>query len=330
MPLALRSHEIWRELESRTGCELLFPVGCLVMAEDDAHVPVHNKPGFVATTIRAAKKFGVPHEELDATAIRRRFPQFLVRDGTVGCFEPGAGYVRPEECVRVQIELAESLGATILRHERVIEYVPTNCDGAVVVHTDRSSYHGEQVVLSAGPWIRDLLSSERDYFTTTRQVLAWFAPDEAIERFMAPRFPTFIWGFDSNAVTGLYGFPAVDGQDGGVKVAGSAYGPTLHPDEPRGEVGKEELSALYDSSIRGRIEGLSPRCVKSTTCLYTVTPDSDFVVQRHPQYDQVLLASPCSGHGFKHSAALGEVLARLISRGRCDVDLSPFAMKKSR
>lgn len=327
VPLALRSHEIWRELEACTGCALLFPVGCLVMAEDDAHVPMHNKPGFVATTIQTAIKFGIPHEMLDAAAIRRRFPQFLVRDDTVACFEPGAGYLRPEECIRVQIELAESLGASILRHERVIAYTPTTSNGAVVVQTDRSSYHGGQVVISAGPWIRDLIPSEQDHFTTTRQVLAWFAPEGSIEPFTAPSFPTFIWGFDSSGGTGLYGFPAIDGQTGGVKVAGSGYGPVLHPDEPRAEVGEEELSSLYESCIRGRIEGLSPRCVKSTTCLYTVTPDSDFVVQRHPHYEQVLIASPCSGHGFKHSAALGEMLAQLVSCGRCDLELSPFRMK---
>jgi sarcosine oxidase len=328
VPLALRSHEIWRELEAHTGRDLLFTVGCLVMAEDDAHVRMHNKPGFVATTIAAAKRFGIAHEVLDAPAIRRRYRQFLVRDETVGCFEPGAGYLRPEECIRVQIELAESLGATILRNERVMAYTPSTCGGAVVVQTDRFSYSGEQVVVSAGPWVRDLLPSERDYFTITRQVLAWFAPEGAIERFTAPNFPTFIWGFDSSGGTGLYGFPAIDGQLGGVKVAGLTYGAVLDPDERRGEVGEGELSALYESSVRGRIGGLSPRCVKSTTCLYTVTPDSDFVVQRHPQYEQVLLASPCSGHGFKHSAALGEALAQLVSRGRCDQALSPFTLRR--
>ncbi len=330
VPLALRSHEIWRELEDHTGKKLLFPVGCLVMAEDDAHVRMHNKPGFVASTIRAAKKFGILHEVLDAPAIRRRFPQFLAHGETIGCFEPGAGYVRPEECIRIQIQLAESLGATIRRHERVTEYTPTASGSAVVVQTDRSSYHGEQVVISAGPWIRDLLPSEGDYFTTTRQVLAWFAPEGTIEPFTAPSFPTFIWGFDSSGGTGLYGFPAIDGQYGGVKVAGLTYGPVLQPDEPRGEVGDEELSALYESCIRDRITGLSPRCVKSTTCLYTVTPDSDFVVQRHPQYEQVLIASPCSGHGFKHSAALGEVLAQLVSCGRSDLELAPFRIKTGR
>ncbi len=326
-PLAIRSHEIWRDLEARSGSTLLFPVGCLVMAEDDAHVRMHNKLGFVATTIRAAEKFGITHEVLDAAAIRRRFPQFLVREETLGCFEPGAGYLRPEECIRVQIELAESLGATVVRHERVRAYTPTMCGGAVVVKTDRAAYRGAQVVVSVGPWIRDLLSTEQEYFTITRQVLAWFAPSGMLEDFTAPSFTTFIWGFDSCDGSGVYGFPALDGSDGGVKVAGLGYGRAVDPDEPRAEVDEQELSQIYDSCIEGRIKGLSRRCVRSASCLYTLTPDSDFVVQRHPRHEQVLLASPCSGHGFKHSAALGEALAQLISCGRSDIELTPFAMK---
>jgi sarcosine oxidase len=327
VPLALRSHEIWRELEALTGRELLFPVGCLIMAEDDPHVAMHNKPGFVATTIRAAERFGIPHETLDAGAIRRRFPEFLVRDETVGYFEPGAGYVRPEECIRAQIESAESRGATILRNERVIAYNPAGSGDGIAVRTDRSVYFGEQAVISVGPWIHDLLPSERSYFTITRQVLAWFAPEGSIAPFCAPRFPTFIWEFGSGRTTGIYGFPAIDGQEGGVKVAASEYGPPLQPNQSRAEVSEEELSELYESCVRDRIPGLSKSCVKSTTCLYTVTPDSDFVVQRHPQYAQVLVASPCSGHGFKHSAALGEALAQLVCRGACDRDLSPFGLK---
>jgi sarcosine oxidase len=220
--------------------------------------------------------------------------------------------------------LSESLGATIVRDERVVEYKPTASDNGVVVRSERRVYYGEQVVLSVGAWVQDLLTHSSRYFTVTRQVLLWFSPEQRSHSFETPYFPAFVWAFGSGPVNGIYGFPALNGHAGGVKVSTSDYGPLVDPEKPRGAVTQEEISQVYENGIRDRIEGLSPRCVRSAVCVYTVTPNSDFVVQRHPGCERIVIASPCSGHGFKHSAALGEAIAQVIATGNSTLDLSPF------
>ena len=141
-PLALRSHAIWRELEAETGEELFVACGLLVISGPARQATTHV-PHFFENTVQAARRFGIAHEILDARAIRGRFPEFAVADNEVGYFEPGAGFLRPEACVRAQIAAAERAGAQVRRDERVDGFFE---DGALVrVHTDRGS-----------PWREDL------------------------------------------------------------------------------------------------------------------------------------------------------------------------------
>jgi sarcosine oxidase len=325
-PFALRSHEIWREIEAATGTDLLTLTGGLIISSPAAGGVVHVAD-FLATTIAAARRYGIVHEVLDAEEIRRRFPPFRVQDQESGYYEPGAGFVRPERCVAAQLELARRHGATLHLDAEVVEIVRDG-DG-VLVRTPSESYLADRAVLSAGPWLPALLPP--DYarlFAITRQVLYWFRAAEPIEQFEPDRFPVFIWE-PAGLPEGIYGFPAIDGASGGVKVAPAAYGDRLTSAEaPRRPVTEAEIAATYRDLVAPCFPGLGPACLRTATCLYTVTSDSGFVIDRHPEFPQIVLVSPCSGHGFKHSAAIGEAVAEWVMEGRGRLDLTPFGLAR--
>ncbi|HET7731896.1 MAG TPA: N-methyl-L-tryptophan oxidase, partial [Usitatibacter sp.] len=204
VPLVARSHEIWRELEAATGTDLLTVTGGLWISSPQRRAETHVND-FFARTVAAARRFHIPHEVLDAAAIRNGFPQFKVANNEVGYYEPDAGFVRPEACIRAQLALAAGLGAVLHTGERV-EGIEQAGD-VVRVRTDRAAYEAGQLVLCAGPWVTRMLPADfSSLFTVTRQVLYWFDVEESYARFAPPRFPVWIWELqDVDNV--IYGFP---------------------------------------------------------------------------------------------------------------------------
>ncbi|MGE0355707.1 MAG: N-methyl-L-tryptophan oxidase [Burkholderiales bacterium] len=321
-PLAMRSHEIWRAIERETGESLLTVTGGLVVSGAGARAQCHG-PGFFATTVAAARRHGIAHEILDARAIRRRFPPFAVRDDEVGYHEPGAGFLRPERCIAAQLALAQRHGAAVRRGERASGF--DEAGGFARLRTDRGEYRARHLVVTAGPWLPELLGATwAGRFTVRRQALFWFAPAGPAEAFAPGRFPVFIWELAGHAQP-IYGFPALDGAAGGVKVATEQHDEATTPDGALREVGPEEARRFFEAKVGPCFPGLSGDCVKAEACLYTMAADFRFVIGAHPDFPTVLVASPCSGHGFKHSAAIGEALAERVVDGRSRIDLSGFA-----
>ncbi len=324
-PLAMRSHEIWRELERETGATLLTATGGLVISSRAKTSQSHGDH-FFANTVAAAEKFGIPHEIWNAATIRRRYPQFNVAHDESGYFEPSAGYLRPEECVSVQLRLAERSGATLHRDEAVSGFSAS--DGGITVTTGNDTYFADRLIVTAGPWLPGLVADPfTRHLTIYRQVLCWFDIDGPVTPFLPENFPVFIWELQGKR-QGIYGFPAIDGARGGIKVASEQYDATTTADMADREVSDAEIRALYDDYVAPCVSGLSSRCIKAASCLYTVTPDFGFVIDTLPGAERVIVASPCSGHGFKHSAAIGEALAEWVIDGAPRLDLAPFAMQR--
>lgn len=322
-PLVMRSHELWREIELERGANLLSETGALIVSSDKNAAKTHVE-GFFHKTVAAAEKFGIAHELLDAAQIRARFPQFHVRDDESGYFEPTAGFVRPEECVRAQLALARKHGADLHTNETVLGFEPSS-DGVVIV-TDKGRYTAGKIIVAAGPWLPDLLGGRlAALFQIYRQVQFWFDVQPA-EEFVSPRFPVFIWELQ-NSKQGLYGFPALDGPHGGIKLASERFEQTTTPQSARREVSESEIDAMR-ALVAPNLSGVTGRCLRATACLYTVTPDFGFVIDRHPDSERVLIASPCSGHGFKHSPAIGEALAEWALEGKSRLDLKPFGLAR--
>jgi sarcosine oxidase len=320
-PLAIRSHEIWRAVERETGTTLLTTNGGLIISSRAPRAVTHVED-FFANTMAAAKKYAIEHEILDAADIRRRFPQFNVRDDEVGYFERDAGFVRPEECVRAQLSLARRHGAAIHVGETVLAFDAT--PSGVKVSTDRATYSAGRLIVAAGPWLSRWLGADRaSHFKVYRQTQFWFDVRGPVGPFEADRFPVFIWELQGKP-QGVYGFPAIDGPSGGLKVATEHFGRTTTPDAVDSNVTDGEKSAMHENYVAPYLPAVSDRCLRATTCLYTVTPDFGFVIDAHPEFERVLVASPCSGHGFKHSAAIGEALAERVVDGASRFDLRPF------
>jgi sarcosine oxidase len=320
-PLAVRSYEIWEEIEKETGKKLLEKCGGLIISSG-AKTAINHVENFFENTIAAAEKFGIKHEILNAEQIRERFPQFNIQDNESGYYEPDAGFLRPEECVNAQLELAEKYGAEIHKNEKVTSF--TEESGVVRVRTDKGEYEADKLIVSAGSWVPTFLDEEYSkYFKIIRQVLFWFGIKESADQYTLDKFPIFIWELQGNK-QGMYGFPAIDGEYGGLKIASEQYETTTTADTVNRKVTQEEIKAMYENFVAPHFPGLSGKCVKAISCLYTVTPDSHFVIDAHPKYPCVIIASPCSGHGFKHSAAIGEVLSQLVIDGKSKIDISSF------
>jgi sarcosine oxidase len=324
VPLVRRSHAIWRELEAETGADLLTPCGGLIIEAAGGGAAGHHRHEFLASTIACANRCGIKHELLSAADVADRFPQFALDGDESAYFEPTAGFVRPERCVEAQLTVAARLGAEVRREERVLAVEQSGT--GVRIRTDKGVVDADRVVLAVGPWVRDFVQQDQlRLFTVYRQVLTWFELRQDAVDHTPGAMPVFIWGLsDGNA---FYGLPAIDGARE-VKVATEQLDSATGADEASLEVDPDEPRVLYDTLIGGRLPGLSPRCLRTARCLYTVTPDANFVIDDHPDINGVLLVSPCSGHGFKHSAGLGEAIAQRIATGTSDADLSPFRLDR--
>lgn len=325
-PIALLSNAIWREIETQTGEDLFTACGGLLFGPRDVKTTQHRKVDFLGESIRAAEQYNVPHEVLDIDDLKRRFPQFCYEGNEFGYYEPGAGFLRPERCVQTQLELAKTLGATIHFDEAVLSIEPTGGDCGVRITTSSGEYFADAAVVSSGAWVQEFLPENlKKHFQVFRQVLFWFEVEGEVSLFSKERFPVYIrLGHHSDDM--FYGFPAIDGPNGGIKVAAEQFEEATSADNLQKEVSPSEIEAMV-AHIK-RYLPITNRCIRSAACLYTVTPDSDFVIDRLPDSPQIILASPCSGHGFKHSAGIGKLLSELVVRGETSLDISSFNLRR--
>jgi sarcosine oxidase len=327
VPLALRSYEIWREIETETGADLLTVTGGLIMSSPKRSNAnsnlLHGSGNFIEQTIACAQKYGIAHSLLNTDEIRERFPQFNLVGDEMAYYENEAGFLRPENCVTAQLELARKYGAEIHFNEPVLSY------GENEIVTEKGKYQADKIIISAGPWAGELLGEEyRKLFKIYRQVMYWFEVSEQAQNYLLGNFPIFIWQFGRWEDDFIYGFPAIDGSKGGLKLAGEQHTQITGPDKTDDKVSDRETTEMYRQYVGPHLPGLTARCVRTVACLYTVTPDQGFVIDRHPRHENILIASPCSGHGFKHSAAVGEILAELALENQTHFDISKFSFDR--
>lgn len=327
VPLTLRSYEIFREIEAETNADLLTITGGLIMSNPNGAANLHGNNGFIETTVTTAKKFGIEHQVLTTDEIAKQFPQFNLDGNENGYFESEMGFLRPENCVSAHLKLADKYGATINRNEKVVA-IRTFPD-SVEVFTDKGVYQAEKLIISAGAWVKDFVEkAQTDLFQIYRQVFYWFDVANNYEQFKLGNFPIFIWEYGRWENDFAYGFPAIDGTNGGLKIATETYLETTNPDKVNRKVSQAEIDEVFEKYIENRIVGISNKCVKTATCLYTVMPKAKFLIDHLPENERVIVASPCSGHGFKHSAAIGEILAELATEGKSRIDISAFSFDK--
>jgi sarcosine oxidase len=314
VPLLLRAYELWHALERDTGESLLKLPGGLMMGTPESEV--------VSGSLRSAREHGLSHELLDARQIRRRYPQFQISDNTVALFERAAGLAFCEPAVAAHLKMAARHGVELHFEEPVVRW-NAESDGGVTVTTLRGTYAAGQLVITPGPWAPTLLAELGVPFVVERQVLFWFQPPGGTQPFLADRFPIYIWQHPSGATP--YGFPAVDGPDGGVKIAFYRK-PVAEPCTPETvdrRIRDDDVTDMRQA-VRELLPALDGPLLHASTCLYTLTPDLNFVIGPHPLHPQVKVAAGFSGHGFKFCSVVGEVLADLVAAGRSRWDIGLF------
>ncbi|WP_116452934.1 N-methyl-L-tryptophan oxidase [Blastococcus litoris] len=300
VPLLLRAYELWRRLETDSGADLMTLTGGLYFGRPDCAT--------VAGSLRASREWDLPHDVLDADEIRRRFPTFAPADDEIGLYEEAAGFVRPEATVTAHLSLAERRGAELRFDEPALEWSPTS-DG-VRVTTASGTYTAGRLVICPGAWAPQVLADLGLPLVVERQVMHWFQPDDGVAPFSSDRHPIYIYGGERQ----IYGFPAIDGPDGGAKVAFFRQGAVTTPEGLDREVRPEEVEFLA-ADLRRIIPTLPGRSLDAVACMYTTTPDEHFVIATHPHHAQVTIACGFSGHGFKFVPVVGEILADLAIDG---------------
>jgi sarcosine oxidase len=305
VPLLLRAYELWWELEREAGEALLAITGGIMLGPPDSKV--------VAGSIRSAQAHGLQHDLLDAAEIRRRFPPLNAGPNIIALYERLGGVLYPEATIRAHLRLAAEHGAALHFEEPVLAWEAAPSGDRVRVTTGRGSYEAARLVIAAGAWAPELLRDLGLPLTVQRNVLYWFEPARGREAFLPERCPIYIWEAEDGS--SFYGFPALPGSPGGVKVALHNFGPLCTPATVDRQVREDEVAHIR-RWMAERLPSLSQGAfVEARTCLYTLTPDKDFVIGLHPHHPQVAIASPCSGHGYKFASVVGEILADLAIDG---------------
>ena len=309
VPLLLRAYELWERLAVDSRRDVYRLTGGLFIGPPDSAT--------VAGSLRASSQWGLPHEVLDTAEITSRFPNFAPDPGDIALYEARAGFARPELTVRAHLELAEKWGASLRFGETVLDWRQTAA--GVHVTTTSASYSAERLVICPGPWAPQVLGALGVPVVVERAVMYWLEPIGGVSEF--EDHPIFI---DENAVGAqLYGFPAIDGPDGGVKVAFAREGSPCTPDTIDRSVSAQEIGVVTERAA-ALLPPLAGRCLRTVTCMYSTTPDRHFVIARHPRCTNVVVACGFSGHGFKFVPVVGEILADLAIDGDTDHPISMF------
>jgi sarcosine oxidase len=310
VPLVQRAYRAWADLEAASGRQLLTRTGGLMMGAPD---------GAVVSGARAsAVAHGLSFSELTARELRLRAPAWHPDEQHVAIWEPRAGILAPEAIIEEQLRLARGHGADLRFDEPVLSWRATA--SGVEVATARDTHRAARLVISAGAWTHALVPDLELPLTVERNVVYWFTPAAPTRAFDQERFPIFIHEYAPGLV--WYGFPDLGD---GVKLALHHQGETTTADSVRRTVSDEELAIMRSLARRYLPEADGP-LRDFAVCLYTNTPDGHFVLGMHPAHPAVIVASPCSGHGFKFSSAIGEIVADLVLEGHTGFDLAPFGV----
>ncbi len=326
LPLVARSHEIWRELEAKTGQQLLYQPGGYIIARSNASSTLSSHwDRFVQRTADVAATANIPFEIRTPADVRQHLPNILIQDDDEAGFEPSGGVVLSEAAVKTQLELARKLGATTHFNEPVID-IKFDAD-VVTVTTEHKRFQAKNVIVSAGAWIGDFFPpAKRNVLRITRQVVYWFEVDDPTQ-FSTDHFPFFLWlGDTTDDYVGI--FPMPPHGVPGLKILTEQFHTATDPTSVSRMVTQTEIEQFYETVVTRKLTGVTSNCIKAAVCLYTNTPDDHFIIDHHPDTEQIILASPCSGHGFKHSAAIGEAMVQLAITGKSEIDLASFALNR--
>lgn len=314
VPLLRRAYQLWRETEQLGGEQLLYVTGAMDIGELDSQV--------VTGSLQSCREHALPHELLTAADVNARFPGYRLPANLVAVHQQDGGFVASERAIVAASNLALSCGAQLHARERVLEFSPIG-GGGVRVRTDRGEYEAGQLILTAGAWIGELLPNLAAVAVPERQILGWFQPREP-GRFKLGAFPVSNIKSD---VGHFYQFPVWN-------VPGFKIGLYHHLRESGpAETLSREPTRADEEALRQGLRSFFPDAdgdlLSLRFCMFTNTPDGHFIIDRLPEWRDVIVASPCSGHGFKFASVVGEVLALMALGREVGLDLSLFSLDRT-
>jgi sarcosine oxidase len=309
VPLLRRAYELWRELEAEAGEQLLYTTGILEAGER-----------IYDGALRSCHEHDLPHEELDGAEVARRFPAYRLLDDLPVLFQPDAGFLLPERCIVAHTQGALASGATIRARERVLAWDET--PEGVRIETERGAVEADRLVLTAGAWSQDVARLPPGLVVAQRQVLVWLQPSRP-ELFTPERFPVFNLRFEQGH---FYGFPVFG-------IPGVKLGRYYHleekgdPDSLPRDVAPRDETMIRWFAERYLPDGAGPTMALKT-CLFELSPDEHFLIDRHPETEAAVVGAGFSGHGFKFCSVVGEILADLVLDGRTHHDIELFRLDR--
>lgn len=312
VPLVRRAFDLWEELDEGHDSELLHRVGSVDAGPPDGELVTGSK--------RSCEAHDIDHEVLSGAELNERFPGYDVPDGYEAVYQEDGGFLQSEQGIVAHVQAAHREGATIRARERVEDW---NADeSGVQVTTDRGEYEAEKLVVAAGAWAGRAMPALEGILRPERQVLGWFQPSTPAH-FDPERFPVFIVEVPDG--DHYYGFPVYE-------VPGFKLGKHHHREETVDPEALRDPDREDERILREFTETYFPEAAGPTmqlsTCIYTNTPDRDFVLDTHPDHENVVIGAGFSGHGYKFASVVGEVLADLALEGDTPRPISPFRLSR--
>ena len=300
VPLVLRAYDLWRELEREAGEELLRITGVLAVGAESSRI--------VQRTVHTAAQHGLPVEQLSKREIEARYPMLKLQPDELGVFETDGGVLDPERAIAAHARIAEAAGAKLHCHVTMQSWQPTS-EGFELRLSDGTQVYTRALIMTAGSWLQPLLASLGAATVVQRNVQVWFTPRDAT--YAAGRFPSFLVD-RPDLPAPLYGFPDFGA---GVKAAFHGYGDAIAPDQLDRSIDHARDVAPVAAAVEAWMPGAAHQFRAAMPCMYTLTTDHDFVVDRHPQHPNLVVCGGFSGHGFKFAPVIGEIAADLALDG---------------
>lgn len=314
VPFVLRARDLWQQLEQEANTTVFLQTGIINVGD--------ARDEFIQNVQQSATQFHLPLDVLTAAQAMAKWPGMTLPEHFVACFEPTSGVLKTTAAIRAYLKLAEEHGAQFLPNTKVTQINPS--DTQVTISTANGDvFTASNVIITVGAWAKDLLAKTglQLPLRPIRKTFAWYEADETL--YNVTQFPGFAFQMGDES---YYGFPSIDGV--GLKVGRHDLGDDIDPNDdkaPFGDVAgdKEDLDGFL-ARFLPQVGSLK----FGKTCMYSMTPDEDFIIDRHPKHANIIVAAGFSGHGFKFASAVGEALSELATNKETTIDLQAFSIAR--
>lgn len=313
VPFVKEAYNLWEEIEKISNKKLLVKTGGIMLGNENAAV--------IRGAKLSAERYNVCCEYLNLDYIKNNFPALKPSNDTVAILDKNAGILFPEECIKTYLLEAQKNGALLLYNEKVVSIVPNK--NSITIITDKNTYRAAKLIVSAGAWLGELMPELHLPLTIERQVLYWLKNknSEKQQYFTPDKLPVYIWEYAPGQV--FYGFPDLGD---GIKIAFYHGGEIISPETLTPFVSGHEISSMIE--VAEKYLDIEAVFNYPVTCMYTNTPDENFIIDFHPYNQNIIIASPCSGHGFKFASLTGKILCNMATQNPVSFDISPFSISR--